>query len=46
MVLYYGSVEIVRLSNPFAFVSIDPFPDFAAGAGKSIIWYVTSRLPL
>ena len=29
-----------------AFASIDPFPDFAAGAGKSIVWCATSRLPL
>jgi hypothetical protein len=28
------------------FASIYPFPYFAAGAGKSIIWCTASRLPL
>ena len=29
-----------------AFININSFPDFAAGAGKSIIWYVDSHLLL
>ena len=28
----------------FLSLTIDPFPDFAAGAGKSILWYVSSLL--
>ena len=30
----------------FNFVSINPFPDFSAGAGKSILWCVVSHRPV
>jgi len=30
--------------SPLSLIIIDSFPGFAAGAGKSILWYVVSRL--
>ena len=46
VVPYCGSMEIVRSSYLFLLLPIDCFPDFAAGAGKSILWYAPSCLPL
>jgi hypothetical protein len=37
--LYCGSEAIVRYSRHSACITIDFFPDFAAGAGKSVLWY-------
>jgi hypothetical protein len=39
-----GSTAIVRFSHLSLFLIIDFFPDFAAGAGKSILWYAPSCL--
>jgi len=38
-VRYYGSVAIVCISHRFYLSDINPFPNFAAGAGKSVLWY-------
>jgi len=44
-VLYCGLVEIVRLSYPFVLMVVcNSFPDFVAGAGKSVLWYAAPRL--
>ena len=44
MVLCCGLVAIVCLSYPFAIMVVNPFPDFVAGAGKSVLWYAALRL--
>jgi hypothetical protein len=41
---YCGSVATVYFSVSSAFMAIDSFLYFAAGAGKSIIWYAASLL--
>jgi len=43
-VLCCGLVAVVRLSYPFAVVVVNVFPDFVAGAGKSVLWYAVPRL--
>jgi hypothetical protein len=42
--LYCGFVAIVWFFRLLAFIIIDSFPEFTAGAGKSILWYAVSRL--
>jgi len=37
-------VAIVRLSYPFTIVVVNVFPNFVAGAGKSVLWYAARRL--
>ena len=44
MAIYCGSVAVVRSLPLSAVMTINFFPDFSAGAGKSILWYVVSRL--
>ena len=39
-----GSLAIVRSSHFFLSLTVDSLPDFAAGAGKSILWYASSLL--
>ena len=41
---YCGSMATVRSSRRFCQRLLILFSDFAAGAGKSILWYVSSRL--
>jgi hypothetical protein len=38
-VRYYGYVAIVCISRRFFFSETNSFPNFAAGAGKSVLWY-------
>ena len=42
--LYCGLVAIVRLSYPFVIMIVNSFPDYVAGAGKSVLWYAVPRL--
>jgi hypothetical protein len=46
MAPYYGFEDIVCFFTLSAFVTTNSFPDFAAGAGKSILWYAVFHLLL
>lgn len=45
-VLSCGFVVIVCFYHPPPLINIDPSSHFAAGVGKSVLWYATSRLLL
>jgi len=42
-VLSCGFVAIVCFFCPFCLMPINSFPDFPAGAGKSVLWYAIFR---
>jgi hypothetical protein len=45
-VLSCGFGVVVRFYHTPPFINIDPYSHFAAGVGKSVLWYATSCLLL